>query len=89
MIYRHKTTSSQGLRKGGFRGYIVLGLRRPGRVQVAALSFGPNLSEGPKWSEDLFSLSLNFGQYLGSNLSKDLFVFFAVHLILGKIWYQV
>ena len=51
-----------GPTRGGFRGYIVPGPGGPGRVQVAALSFGPNLSEEPKLSEDFFFSSLlNFG----------------------------
>ena len=65
----------------GFRGYIVPGLGRPGRVQVATLSFGPDLSEGSNWSEDFFS-SPNFGQNVGPNMSENLF-FFALRLILG------
>ena len=46
---------TQGLQERGSVGtsYPGPGLRGPGRVQVAALSFGPNLSEEPKLSEDL------------------------------------
>ena len=66
----------QGLREGvsGGTSYPSLGLGGPGRVEVAALSFGPNLSEEPKLSEDLFFWSSpKFGQKVGSNLSEDLF----------------
>ena len=65
--------SEAGPTRGGFRG--------PGRVQVAALSFGPNLSEEPKLSEDL-SFFFFCCTPMESNLSERLF--FAPHLILGK-----
>ena len=47
-------TGNQGLRNGGSGGTSYPGLGGAGRVQVAALSFGPNLRGEPKLSEDLF-----------------------------------